>query len=64
MNALAELKAQSVSRGKKQRINKKLAALQGVVPEAKSEPNTVKLDARKKVERILKKRDQKIEDKK
>ena len=63
VDALAELKAASISRGKKQRINKKLAVLQGPEPEQKSEPNTVKLDARKKVERILKKRDQKMEDK-
>ncbi len=63
VEALAELKAASISRGKKQRINKKLAVLQGTEPEKKSEPNTVKLDARKKVERILKKRDQKLEDK-
>ena len=63
VDALAELKAASISRGKKQRINKKLAVLQGIEPEQKSEPNTVKMDARKKVERILKKRDQKMEDK-
>ena len=63
VDALAELKAASISRGKKQRISKKLATLQGIEPEKKKEPNTVKTDARSKVERILKKRDQKLEDK-
>ena len=33
VDALAELKAASISRGKKQRINKKLAVLQGIEPE-------------------------------
>lgn len=63
IGVLVDLKAESISRGKKQRINKKLAVLQGIEPEKKTEPNTVKLDAKKKVEKILKKRDEKLADK-
>jgi hypothetical protein len=43
---LTKLKTDSLSRGKKQRINKKIAALTGQTEEVKKVPKTVKHDAK------------------
>ena len=56
---LSKLKHESLSRGKKQRINKKLQVLSGETPEVK-EPKTNKEEARHKVQTMLKKREKKM----
>ncbi len=56
---LSKLKHESLSRGKKQRINKKLQVLSGETPEVK-EPKSNKEEARHKVQTMLKKREQKM----
>lgn len=63
------MKEESISRGKKQRINKKLAQLTGTPKEAEqAQKNSkaakvAKQDAKQRVEKILKKRDEKMAEK-
>lgn len=66
---LAKLKQDSLSRGKKQRINKKLAQLTGTpleavaVQENAKKAKTARQDAKQKVDKMLKKRDEKMAEK-
>lgn len=53
------MKAETVSRGKKQRIVKRILKLTGGTVEIGDKPQRTKDDAKKRVEQLMKKRDQK-----
>lgn len=66
VNMLKQMKAESLSRGKKQRLNKQIATLTGetTLPKEIKASKDLKQEAKLKVQTLLKKRDQKLQDKK